>query len=230
MAAQHRAVEHQRHRERDHHHEDHRVGNAREDDIGEPVVTDGDDPEKRAVAGNAEAFAQPRYGARSGDLERDAAGDEHHAERGDERRQAHAGHENAVDEAAERAGEDAEHHCEGHGEPEFLHRQRCDDARQRQHRADRQVDAAGDDHAGRTDAQQGDGRHLQGDGHAVIDGEEGAAGQRKDDDQDKKAAESGELLDDILLPVGQAASRGAGWVVTVAGHSQLRQSRLLGRP
>ncbi|MNE76907.1 hypothetical protein D3C80_1731760 [compost metagenome] len=86
MAAEDRAVEHEGNRKRDYHHQDDRVRNAGENDIRKAVVTDIDDAEESAVTEFAEGFAKARNSARTGDLQRHAARDQHHAESGDKGR------------------------------------------------------------------------------------------------------------------------------------------------
>ena len=67
----------------------------------------------------AKASPSPDTGRRAGDLQCHATRHEHHAQRGDKRRQAHARDAQAVDRAAHRADHDAKQHADGTGMPAF---------------------------------------------------------------------------------------------------------------
>src|SRR5690606_38606283 len=120
MASEYGTVQHYGDGNGDRHHQDDRIGDAGKDDGGKAVIADIDDPEERSIAEHAEGIAKARYGARTGDLQRNAARDQHHAERRDEGRQLHPGDQDAVDPAADGAGQDAETHADRHGYAPFL--------------------------------------------------------------------------------------------------------------
>ncbi len=209
-------------RDGDDDHQHHRVRNAREGDVRKALGVDALDAEQRAVAQFAERFAQPGHRAGAGDLQCHAARDQHHAQRGDEGRQLRLGHQQAVDRAAGRAGEDAERHADGHRHA-GLHGQCRQHPGQRQHRAHGEVDAAGDDHERGAHAQQRDRRDLERHRHAVADGEEGFAREGEDQDEQEQSGQRGELLDEIFTAVvhGAIGSRserrtGAGGAAGVA--------------
>jgi hypothetical protein len=208
VAAHRRAVQQDRRGDREHHHHQHRVGYAGEHDVGEPVGGDPLDAQQRAVAELGEAFAQPADGLRVGELQRDAARDEHHPQRRDERRQLEPGDAQAVDRAAHHADRDPAEHAERHRHA-GLHRQRGDHARQREDGADREVDAAGDDHAGGADPEIGNRGDLQRDGHRVADREERVAYPREHDRQREQAGERREPLEQVAHPFGHDACPGA---------------------
>ena len=132
--------------QRQHDHVKHRVGDAEQPGAAaerQQLIVIGAELENHRVAGRDH---------------RQAAGDRQHAERHHEGRKAEIGDQHAV--------EGADDQCRGDrgGDADFdavacMHRHAENHAAQAQHRADRQVDAAGDDdqrHAERDDGDEGD--------------------------------------------------------------------------
>ena len=95
---------------------------------------------------------------------RQAARDRQHAQRDDERRHADVGDQDAVEGADQQRRAERQRHRQPDRHA-LVHRHADHHARQHQHRADRQVDAAGDDdgrHADRDDGDEGEvARHVE---------------------------------------------------------------------
>ncbi len=133
VAAEPRPAQHKAGQQRQHEHVDHGVG----------------DPEQPGAAAEEQQLVVIRtelehHGVVGGD-HREAARDRQHAQRDHERRDTQIGDQHAVDRA------DQQRRSERGGDADLdavagMHDDRENHAAQAQHRADRQIDAAGDDH------------------------------------------------------------------------------------
>ncbi len=165
-----------------------RIGNSGEDDFREDAAGFLHNAEQGAIAQKTETFAQARNGRCACQLEGNAAGDQHHAERCHERGDPHFGNDEAVDETASGAG----HHADRHGGTDrhaCLDAQSGDGSRKGKYGADAQVDAAGNDDHRHPDAQQADDGRLQQHSQAVVDGEKGRVSEGEREDQQGKGQE-----------------------------------------
>ena len=176
IAAELGPAQHEAGEQRQHDHVEHRVGDAEQPGAAaerQQLVVIGPELEHHRVV--------------RGD-HRQAARDRQHAERHHERREAEIGDQHAVEGADDERGGDRR------GDADLdavagVHDDRQHHAAQAQHRADREVDAAGDDHhrhAERDDRDEGD---VAGDVVEVLRGGEGIGGERQedagDDDRDE---------------------------------------------
>ena len=129
-----------------------------------------------AVGDFLEALGKRLDGLGVGDHQHRPSGDAQHAERGDERRELGVGDQQAVDHSQDSAEQDAgeDRHRDRHPGHQQLRGHR---SREAEHRADRQVDAGGQDHQELADRQDPEDRHLAGEVGQVVAGEELLAGQ-----------------------------------------------------
>ena len=115
-----------------------------------PALAEPDDLRRQAI--DRDAVAQHQ---------REAARDAEHAERDDEGRDRALGDEKAVDRAGERAHREAADDPDPPRQVEVRGQHRADDAREREDRADRQVDAGRADDEGHADRQHAEHRGRQ---------------------------------------------------------------------
>ncbi len=201
---------HEKHRE----HQDHRLGHAEE--------------EARAEIRQRLARVAHHDGLAGGQDQGGAARRRHHGERDDEGRQFRVGHQHAGDGAGERPGAERCGHrrrrpggaCGDEG---------AADAAERQERADRQVDAARQDHEEHAHRHDAGGRDLSQHVHDVAFGQEGARlrGRTHDqNDEDRRGAVSAEQLRHLhllALALGQVVGDDAH-VSSLSGAGSLRGS------
>ncbi len=117
----------------------------------------GRDPGDRGEAEAAHLLGEVEL-ARGGEEGTEAAEDEERGEGDDEGDHAEAHDEEGVDRAHQRRGEHGDDEPAGDAEAEFAHRDAGDQRGEIHHRADREVDAGGqehEDHADRGDADEG---------------------------------------------------------------------------
>ena len=130
-----------------------------------------------------------------GDDVDDAAHHAEHGERRDEGVDPQPRDDHAVDQADYEAREGSKRHGDERARAEVADRHRRDHAAEAEHGADRDVDAAGQDHQRLTERHDADRRGLLKDVDAVGDGEEGWRQDGEDGDQDRERgieAEAGE--------------------------------------
>ena len=121
----------------------------------------------------------------------DAARHAEHAQRGDEGRQTEALDEEAVDEADDGAGGDAQEDGDGDGQPPPVHGDGGDEATEGHDRGDREIDAADEQHERHAHRADADVRVVPGDVHDVLDRQEAREHDRhvgaEDDDDEQDA-------------------------------------------
>ena len=129
-------------------------------------------------------------------------------QRGDERRQLHLGDEYAIDKSDKGAGEDGDQDSDWDRQAGLGDRHRAEDAAEARHRADGQVDSAGQDHERFADGDDRHDRDLNADVEQVVRGQEVGGGDRQQDRDENQTACGRELGGDVLHavahPVGQS--------------------------
>ena len=159
-----------------------RVGGAAErrhaEDDRRDDGRDAEEPELKghaqhlALAEEEEPFRIAAHRAGLADAFGEAAVEGQRGQRGDQRRHVEAGDDEAVAEPGQRAAGQRASHGERQGQADILPEHAEQDGREPQNRADRQIDAAGDDDEGHGQGDESDLRHQAALVEQVVGGEE----------------------------------------------------------